>query len=106
STDGARSWGQGAIRGWVPATTRPVEGGDMTFALDAETTGGWCLPEAQLAIARIQGARAIYDYLTVPDDKGGYVPFLADKVTPNANYTSWSIHLRSGIKFQDGSDLN
>ena len=56
----------------------------MTFALDAETTGGWCLPEAQLAIAGIQVARSIYDYLTVPDDKGGYVPDLATAVTPNA----------------------
>ena len=75
----------------------------MTFALDAETTGGWCLPEAQLAIAGIQVARAIYDYLTVPDDKGDYVPILADKVTPNADYTTWTIHLRSGIKFHDGT---
>ena len=33
----------------------------MTFALDAESTGGWCLPEAQLAIAGIQVARSIYD---------------------------------------------
>ncbi len=78
----------------------------MTFALDAETTGGWCLPEAQLAIAGIQVARSIYDYLTVPDDKGGYVPFLADTVTPADNFTKWTIHLRSGIKFQDGTDLD
>ena len=68
----------------------------MTFALDAESTGGWCLPEAQLAIAGIQVARSIYDYLTVPDDKGDYVPSLADTVTPNADYTSWTIQAPPG----------
>ena len=78
----------------------------MTFALDAETTGGWCLPEAQLAIAGIQVARAIYDYLAVPNDKNEYVPDLADKITPNADFTSWTIHVRSGIKFHDGTPLD
>jgi peptide/nickel transport system substrate-binding protein len=78
----------------------------MTFALDAESTGGWCLPEAQLAIAGIQVARAIYDYLAVPDDKGGYVPYLADKITPADNFKKWTIHLREGIKFHDGTDLD
>jgi len=34
------------------------------------------------------------------------VPFLADKITPANNYTKWTIHIRSGIKFQDGSPLN
>ena len=94
------------LPGLYTETSKPTEGGKMTFALDAETTGGWCLAEAQLAIAGIQVARTIYDYLTVPDDKGGYVPSLADTITPNANYTSWSIHLRSGIKFQDGTPFN
>jgi peptide/nickel transport system substrate-binding protein len=96
----------GPIPGLQVETTEPTPGGDMTFALDAESTGGWCLPEAQLAIAGIQVARSIYDYLTVPDDKGGYAPFLADKITSADNYKKWTIHLRSGIKFQDGSDFN
>src|SRR5215212_3581537 len=85
---------------------KPTPGGSMTFGLEAETTGGWCLPEAQLAIAGIQVARAIYDQLTVPDDKGNYVPFLADKVTGNTDATVWTIHLRSGIKFHDGTALD
>jgi len=98
--------GNGALPGLYTTDEKPAEGGQMTFALDAESTGGWCLAEAQLAIAGIQVARSIYDYLAVPDDKGGYVPSLADKITPNADYTSWSIHLRSGIKFSDGSPFN
>jgi len=98
--------GNGAIPGLYTETTQPTPGGSMTFALEAESTGGYCLPEAQLAISGIQVTRAIYDYLTVPNEKGEYVPFLADKITPASNYTKWTIHLRSGIKFQDGTALD
>jgi len=85
---------------------KPVYGGSATLALEADTTGGWCLSEAQLAIAGIQVARSIYDTLTVPDGKGGSVPFLAQSVTPNADFTVWTIKLRPNIQFQDGTPLN
>ena len=77
----------------------------MSSTLPAESTGGYCLPEAQLAVSGIQVTRSIYDYLAVPNDKNEYVPELADKITPNADFTSWAIHIRSGIKFHDGTDL-
>jgi len=83
----------------------PVPGGKLVYGLEAETSGGWCLPEAQLAAAGMQVARSVYDYLTVPNEKGEYVPFLAESVTPNATYDEWTIKLRSGIKFHDGTDL-
>jgi peptide/nickel transport system substrate-binding protein len=98
--------GNGVLPGLFTETTKPTPGGDATFALEAESTGGWCLPEAQLAISGIQVARSIYDYLTVPDDAGNYVPSLADKITPSNNFKTWTIHIRPNIKFQDGSPLN
>lgn len=84
---------------------KPTPGGKITFALEAESDGGWCLDEAQLAVSGIQVARSIYDYLVVPNNKNQYVPSLADSVKPNADFTSWTIHVRSGIKFHDGTDL-
>ena len=47
--------GNGALPGLYTTTAKPVEGGKMTFALDAESTGGWCLPEAQLVDRRHPG---------------------------------------------------
>jgi peptide/nickel transport system substrate-binding protein len=94
------------ITGLVQDSAKPTPGGSATYALGAETAGGWCLPEAELAPEGIQVARAIYDYLAVPNEKGDYVPYLADKITPNAEYTVWTIHLRSGIKFHDGTALD
>ena len=83
----------------------PVRGGSVTYGLEAETGDGWCLPEAQLAISGIMVARSIYDTLTAPNADGDYVPYLAKSVDPNADYTQWTITLRDGVKFHDGSDL-
>ena len=83
----------------------PQQGGKVVYGLEAENGGGWCLPEAQLAISGIQIARTIYDTLTVPNENGGYVPYLAKSVTPNASFDEWTIKLRDGVQFQDGSAL-
>ncbi|MGI8938830.1 MAG: ABC transporter substrate-binding protein, partial [Iamia sp.] len=83
----------------------PVRGGSVTYGVEAETGDGWCLPESQLAISGILVARTIYDTLTAPNAEGDYVPYLAKSVDPNQDFTSWTITLREGIKFHDGSDL-
>lgn len=87
------------------AAGRPVTGGTIVYGVEAETAGGFCLPEAQLAVSGIQVARSMYETLTAPNEKGDYVPFLAKSVNPNSTYDEWAIVLRPGIKFHDGSDL-
>jgi peptide/nickel transport system substrate-binding protein len=84
---------------------KPVEGGSLVYGIEADTSGGWCLYKAQLAIGGIQVARAIYDTLTMPGGDGKIHPFLAQSVTPNSTYNLWTITLRPGIKFTDGSPL-
>lgn len=87
------------------AAGKPKSGGTVNYGLEAETES-YCIPEAQLAIAGIQVARAVYDTLTAPDDKAVYQPYLAKSVTPNANFTEWTIVLRDGVKFHDGTALD
>lgn len=84
----------------------PKKGGAITFGLEAETTGGWCLPQSQLAASGIQVALSIYDPLTVINKKGKYVPYLAKSVTPNATYDQWTIALREGVTFHDGTPVD
>ena len=48
---------------------------------------------------------AIYDTLTVPNAKGEIVPYLAEAVEPNADSTEWTITLREGVTFHDGTPL-
>jgi peptide/nickel transport system substrate-binding protein len=83
----------------------PVRGGSVRYGIEAETTGGWCLSEGQLAISGIQVVKSIYDTLTVPDENGEYVPYLAESVEPNDDFTQWTITIRDGVTFHDGSPL-
>jgi peptide/nickel transport system substrate-binding protein len=81
-------------------------GGNLTFGLEAETLPGYCLTKTHAAISGIQVIAAIYDTLTVPNDKGVPVPYLAKSVTPNADNTVWTITLRPGVQFSDKTPLD
>jgi peptide/nickel transport system substrate-binding protein len=81
------------------------DGDTITFGLEAENTN-YCLSRAQLAISGIQVVAAIYDTLTVPDANGEAVPYLAKSVEPNADNTEWTITLRDGVQFHDGTPLD
>ena len=83
-----------------------VRGGDLTYALEAETSGGWCIPEAQLAISGMMVAWTVYDFLFVPSADDGFVPFLAESLERNDEATEFVLHLREGVTFHDGSPLD
>ena len=75
----------GGITSSAGAASGPKHGGSITYSLEAETGGGFCLPgQSQLAASGIEVATSIYDTLTTINTKGQYVPFLAQAVTPNA----------------------
>jgi peptide/nickel transport system substrate-binding protein len=93
----------------APAAKTPAQkapSGSVTFALEAETSGGWCLPQAQLAASGHQVRVAIYDSLTTINSKGDYVPYLAKSVEPNATFDEWTIELREGVQFHDGTPVD
>jgi len=47
---------------------------------------------------------ALYDQLMSYDEATGkYVPVTAESLTPNADFSVWTLKLRSGIKFSDGT---
>lgn len=106
NSSGSSSSGGAGGGGSSSAAGKPKPGGKITYALEAETSGGFCLPEAQLAISGIQVTRSVYDTLTAPDDSGNYKPYLAKAVTPSADYKSWTISLRDGVLFHDGTKLD
>ncbi|MFN8035374.1 MAG: ABC transporter substrate-binding protein [Acidimicrobiia bacterium] len=84
----------------------PVTGGKVVYGVESDTGGGYCLPSGQLAISGVMVADSVYDPLTWPNEKGEYVPYLAESVTPNADSTEWTIKLRQGITFTDGTPLD
>lgn len=90
----------------TPSDETPVAGGTLTMGLEAETTGGWCLPEAQLAAGGIAVANAIFEPLMAYDENYEPKPYLAEALTPDAAYTNWTLKLRPNVTFHDGTPLN
>ena len=93
-------------RAGVPDAAKPKSGGSVNFGLEAETTGGFCIPDATLAASGLQVVAAIYDTLTVLNAKGEYVPYLAKSFEPNADFTQWTITVRPGVQFHDGTPFD
>lgn len=87
------------------AAPKPKRGGAIVYSIPGKTTS-FCLPRAQMSASGIMVAQSMYDTLTVPNDKGQYVPYLAKSVTPNATFDQWTIGLREGIEFHDGTPVD
>jgi ABC-type transport system substrate-binding protein len=83
----------------------PRRGGGLVFGTEAETNsfdprqGAWD-PSGLLY------ARTVYDALFMQAADGTVKPHLAQSITPNPDYTEWTIRLRPGITFHDGSMLD
>jgi peptide/nickel transport system substrate-binding protein len=93
-------------RAGVQQAAKPKAGGSVEFGLEAETAGGFCLPDGVTAASGIQVVSAIYDTLVTLNAKGEYVPYLAQSVEPNADFTQWTITLRPGVQFHDGTPFD
>ncbi|HYD09387.1 MAG TPA: ABC transporter substrate-binding protein [Acidimicrobiales bacterium] len=103
---GENTEGEGAADPQTDDEGEPVMGGEIAYGLEAETNGGFCLQEAQLAPPGIQIARSLYDTLTTPNEEGEIEPYLAESVEPNEDFTEWTITPREGVTFHDGTALD
>jgi peptide/nickel transport system substrate-binding protein len=82
----------------------PVSGGILTVGLEAETNS--LLPgEGAFAAAGYNVAYALYDPLMARNSDGEIEPFLAESMEVNDDLTEWTLKLRPGITFHDGSAL-
>ena len=84
----------------------PVKGGTLVFGLEADTANAWAPYRASLATSGLVPITALSDSLFTVTDAGEIVPLLVESVDTNADYTEWTLHIREGIKFHDGTDLD
>ena len=82
----------------------PKAGGSITVGLEAESAG-WqpCVDSHSESGTMVM--QTVYDPLTQRSEDGEIEPYLAESLTPNADATEWTLKLRSGVKFHDGTDL-
>lgn len=94
------------------ATTAPpdpggaVRGGSIVVGLESETPG-W-LPGTHLLtnFPALTVANTFYDSLTKRDSEGIVRPYLAESLEPNDDLTVWTLTLRPGVQFHDGTPLD
>ncbi|MGP0032887.1 MAG: ABC transporter substrate-binding protein [Acidimicrobiales bacterium] len=84
------------------STSNPKRGGALIFGTDAEESG-FDPTTARFDEVGVMYARTVFDPLTIVTESGGWAPYLAESVVPNAAYTSWTITLRPNLLFHDGT---
>ena len=89
----------------VETDAGPVAGGTLRYGLEAEVDGINPTSSALSSPGLMMG-NAVFDNLTARTVDGEFVPYLAESVEPNDDFTSWTVTLREGISFHDGTPLN
>ena len=89
----------------VAEPSEPTIGGTLSYGLGAETSTGWDPTTSQWAGSGTVVSHAIFDRLAEYDENHVAQPFLAESMEPNADFTLWTVKVRSGVKFHDGTDL-
>ena len=89
----------------VVKADKPVVGGELKVGLES---GVSTLDPAQSLAqpADKDIALAIYDPLVSFDKDDKFVPYLAEDFKASADLLTWTVKLRKGIKFHDGTDFN
>ena len=83
----------------------PVSGGSVVYGVNAETNN-WSPYFGQWSGSSYTIANAVYDPLGAYDINGDVQPYLAQAFEHNADFTQWTIKLRPGVKFHNGTALN
>ena len=83
----------------------PVRGGTLRYGLEADVNG--LNPAASsLSVSGLMMGNAVFDTLAALTPEGDWVPYLAESFTPSDDLTSWTMKLRDGITFHDGTPVD
>lgn len=100
--------GEGPTRVTLPPDTTPdpVRGGTLRFGMGSEVDGLNPTSSALTAAPGLEMAAAVFEKLAELTPQGDAVPWLAESFTPNDDYTVWTVALREGITFHDGTPFD
>ena len=89
----------------IKASGPPKAGGSIKFALEAESDG-FNPSSTRWAISGYMVGNAVFDPLSAYDASGNWAPYLAKAFTPSADFKTWTVDLRAGVKFSDGTPVD
>jgi len=99
--EGVESPGSTAVAG----EGEPVRGGTLVYGLEADTANAWAPYRALYATGGYIPLASVSDSLFGVSAEGEAVPLLVESVEHDADYTVWTLHIRDGISFHDGTPL-
>jgi len=93
----------------VQETQAPVDvvtGGTLVVGGEAEVTNPWLPAQMQCDSYCQMRARSFFDPLVTVDENLQWRPFLAENVEANEDSTVFTVTVRSGVTFHDGTPVN
>lgn len=87
------------------SVVKPKRGGRLLVGMSGGGSGDTL--NAGHAAENLDFARAaqLYDVVVQQDLNGDFTPSLAEELTPNKDFTVWTIRLRKGVTFHNGKSL-
>ncbi len=83
----------------------PVRGGTLVIGVE-DDVDGFDPTQSRFDNSGVVYARTVFDPLAIVDKSGKVLPYLAKSITPNQDYTVWTIRARSNVNFHDGTPFN
>ena len=105
-SDGQGSATPGASEYFGPADAgTPTDGGIVVMGIEGEPEQ---LDPSRTAFSSSGHyvASAVYEPLVTLDENGDAVPYLLESIEPNEDATVWTLKVRDGITFHDGTPLD
>jgi peptide/nickel transport system substrate-binding protein len=87
------------------STAKPKIGGSVTFGIDTEESG-FDPSTARWDEGGFLYGRTVFDPLAIVTATGEVEPYLAESITSNEDFTSFTVTLRPNILFHDGTPLD
>ncbi len=88
------------------ADTGPVYGGRLVYGIEADSDNPWTHYATSCPTSCRMIFRTITDSLFITDDNGDIQPYLVESVEINEDATVWTLNIREGIEFHDGTPLD
>jgi ABC-type transport system substrate-binding protein len=86
-----------------PEAAGPKRGGRMVYGYESEVVAGFTPQVAILGQKTIVVRTSMIETVTQPSSDGEVHCFLCESLTPNSSYTEWTMKVRPGITFHDGT---
>ena len=101
----AREAGEATGEDTREVETGPTHGGRLVYGIEADTANPFVHFASSCAISCRMIFRSITDSLYITDSDGEIVPYLVETESHSDDYMVWTMTLRDGITFHDGTPL-